>query len=61
MQMKILIVILGLIVAALTWFVIFFLMDLTEYILQEINHEIRKAKQDFKHSMWDLEWKLKHL
>jgi hypothetical protein len=58
--MKILIIILGLIVAALTWWLIFFLMDLTCYVAQEINHEVRKAKQAFKRSMWDLEWALTH-
>jgi hypothetical protein len=58
--MKILIVILGLIVAALTWAAIFFVMELVCYIAQEINHEIRKAKVAFKRSMWDLEWALKH-
>lgn len=59
-QMKILTIILGLIVAALTWWLIFFIMSLTIYIAQEINHEIRKAKRNFKQSMWDLEWALKH-
>ena len=57
--MKILIIILGLIVAALTWLAIFILMDVTEYILQELNHEIRKVKGEWKHAMWDLEWALK--
>ena len=52
-------IILGLIVAALTWCAIFFVMDLIEYCFQETNHEIRKAKQAFKQSMWDLEWKWK--
>jgi hypothetical protein len=58
--MKILFIILGLIVAALTWWLIFFIMSLIIYIAQEINHEIRKTKQSFKKSMWDLEWAIKH-
>jgi hypothetical protein len=58
--MKILIIILGLIVAALTWCIIFFLMDLTEFIFQEIRCEVRKFKDNFKHMWWDLEWALKH-
>ena len=58
--MKILIIIISLIVAALTWLVIFFLMDLTSYALQELNHEIRKTKDAWKHAMWDLEWVINH-
>ena len=58
--MKILIVIIGLIAAALTWLVIFILMDVIEYILQELNHEIRNLKGEWKNAMWDLEWALKH-
>ena len=53
-------IILGLIVAALTWALIFFIMELTSYIFQEINHEIRKTKESWKRAMWDLEWALKH-
>ena len=53
-------IILGLVIAMLTWVVIFFIMELTTYLFQELNHELRKAKQMFKHSMWDLEWALKH-
>ena len=30
------------------------------YICQEVNHEVRKIKRNFKSTMWDLEWKLKH-
>lgn len=58
--MKILIVIIGIIVAALTWLVIFIVMDAVEYVVQEINHEWRKFKSEFKHQLWDLEWILKH-
>lgn len=39
------------------WFVI----NTMIYIVQEINHEIRKGKQSFRRSMWDLEWKWKML
>lgn len=58
--MKILIVILGLIVAAFTWWVIFFLMSLTMYIAQEVNHEIRKFQKSIKRTLWDIQWTLKH-
>lgn len=53
-------IIIGLIVAALTWWLIYFIASLIVYIFQELNHEIRKGKQSFKKSMWDLEWALKH-
>ena len=58
--MKVLIVIIGLIAAALTWLVIFIVMDVIEYVLQELNHEIRNLKGEWKHAIWDLEWALKH-
>lgn len=53
-------IILGLIVAALTCWLIYFLVSLIVYIFQELNHGIRNAKRDFKQSMWDLEWAWKH-
>lgn len=49
-------IIIGLIVAVLTWLLIFLIMELTCYALQELNHEIRSAKQSFKQAKWDLEW-----
>jgi hypothetical protein len=53
-------IILGLIVAALTWFIIFFLMDLVEYIIQEIKAEWRKFCYNCKRAWLDFEWALKH-
>jgi hypothetical protein len=58
--MKILIVIFGLMVAALTWWVIFFLMSLAMYIAQEVNHEAKKFKKSIKRTLWDIQWALKH-
>lgn len=30
------------------------------FVLQELNHEIRKAKRTVKKILFDLEWNLKH-
>jgi hypothetical protein len=53
-------IILGLIVAALTWLLLFFIIEVMEYLFQEFNHEIHKTKQSWKRFWWDLEWALKH-
>lgn len=59
--MKILLIALGIIIAVVVicWLA-YFLVSLTVYIFQEINHEIRKTKQSWKYAWHDLQWHLKH-
>jgi hypothetical protein len=56
-------IILGLIIAMLTWALLFFIMyfiaSLYIFIRQEIIHTMHNLKRELKQGMWDLEWQWK--
>lgn len=56
-------IIIGLILAMMTWALLFFIMytiiTISIYLCQEIYHTMRNLKRELKQGIWDLEWKLK--
>lgn len=56
-------IIIGLIVAMLTWallfFIMYFIVSMYIFIRQEIIHTMRNLKRVLKQGMWDLEWQWK--